>query len=284
LIEGQENFESFKILAAVERKDRVAAAQLAATEEAAVAGRQKAQLAAASAAFFDDPAYQRRQATKDLRRRFDVGHIEREHYPKVMRALHALAKGQRLPLEEVAWLQTEAEDCWTPAVAAAWHLTEAEYLSGEYRSTADPWGAINASSHWRKGGRPEAAVALTEDALAANTRSSPKVRSALLTTRGAALRAINRHTEARVSGEQAHMLAPEDYRPCTLLGAIHIEQGELTEGHAWFVKAEQRGAAKAMIDNNIKALLSRMPEERRRRLQSCLLERDPERFAWLRSR
>ena len=63
-----------------------------------------------------------------------------------------------------------------------------------------------------------------------------------------------------------------------------MEQGELTEGHAWFVKAEQRGAAKAMIDNDIKALLSRMPEERRRRLQSCLFERDPERFAWLRSR
>lgn len=284
LIEGQRSFDTFKNLAAEERKDRVAAAQLAAIEEAAVAERQKAELAAASADFFNDPVYLRRQAAKSLRRRFDVGHIESEQYPKVMRALNALAQGQRLPSEKVAWLQTEAEDCWTPAVAAAWHLIEAEYLSRAYRSTADPWDAINASSHWRKGGRPEAAVALTEDALAAKTHSSAKVRSALFTTRGAALRAVNRHAEARVSGEQAHVLAPEDYRPCTLLGAIHMERGELTEGHAWFVKAEQRGADEAMIDNDIKVLLSRMPEERRLRLQSCLLERDPERFAWLRSR
>lgn len=284
LIDGQENFDSFKTLAVVERKDRVAAAQIAAIEEAAAVARRKAELTAASAAFFNDPAYQRRRAAKDLRRKFDVGYVEREYYPKVMRALHTLAEGQRLAPEIVAWLQTEAEGCWTSEVSEAWHLIEAEHFTGTYRVTANPWDAINASSHWRKGGRPEVAIAMTQDALTADTRSSAKVRSALFTTRGAALRALDRHEEALASAKQAHVLTPEDYRPCTLLGAIHMAQLDVNEGHAWFSKAEQRGASKEMIDSDIKALLTRMSEERRGRLQSGLFKHDPVRFAWLRPR
>ena len=63
-------------------------------------------------------------------------------------------------------------------------VLEAEVLTAAWRASNDPWDAINASSHWRKGGHPELGLSLTEDALAANPTSSPKIRSALATTRG----------------------------------------------------------------------------------------------------
>ena len=111
----------------------------------------KAERAVASAAIFDDPAYKRRQEAKQLRRKFNLGYIEAEHYPRVLGLLRALEQGQRLRPEDVVWLQTDAEDCWTDAVAATYHLIEAEALTETWRVTGDPWAAVNASSHWRNG-------------------------------------------------------------------------------------------------------------------------------------
>ncbi|MHA6316228.1 hypothetical protein ACXYN8_01010 [Altererythrobacter sp. CAU 1778] len=284
LVDGRTDLDNFKREAAIERTHRIDKAEIAASEAAAEEARCQAERAAASAAIFSDPRYKRRQEAKQLRRKFKLGAIEPEHYPRVIRLLKALAKGKRLRPEDVVWLQTETGGYWTDEVSAAWHLVEAEVLTAGWRKTRDPWTAVNASSHWRKGDQPESAISLTEDALAANATSAPKVRSALATTRGAALRAVNRHAEAKALGEQAHALVPSDYRPCTLLGAVHIELGEFIAGHAWFMKAEQRGAAKATVDQDIKALLARMPDPEKDRIRAFLLDQDPERFAWLRSK
>lgn len=284
LIDGQIDFGTFKRNAVAERAHRMDMAEIAAMEAATAEERRKAELAAASATIFADPSYKRRQEAKQLKRRFNLGYIEPENYPRVMRLLQALAIGTRLKPEDVLWLQTRADDCWTDEVAAAWHLVEAEVLTAAWRETGDPWDAVNASSHWRKGGHPETAISLTEETLAVQAKSGPKVRSALATTRGAALRAVGRQAEAKSQGEQAHALAPNDYRPCTLLGAIHMELGELMAGHMWFMKAEQRGADKALVDHDIKALLARMRAAERDRIRAFLLDQDPERFAWLRSK
>lgn len=133
----------------------------------------------------------------------------------------------------------------------------------------------------QRGGNPELAISLTGEALAGNTKSETKIKSALATTRGAALRAVGRRSEAKALGEEAHALEPNDYRPCTLLGAVHIELGDLNAGHEWFVNAEQRGATKAALDHDIKALLARLPKAERARVRRLLLDRDPEQFAWL---
>ncbi|OJW71770.1 MAG: hypothetical protein BGO57_08025 [Sphingomonadales bacterium 63-6] len=284
LAEGRTDLDSFKREAAIERTHRMKLAEVAARKAAADDAKRKAELAAASAAIFNDPAYKRRQEAKQLRREFNLGYIEPEHYPRVMPLLRTLKQGQRLRPKDVVWLQTEAEDCWTDAVAAAWHLIEAEALTEAWRVTGDPWAAVNASSHWRKCSQPDASLRLTEDALTSAAASASKVRSALATTRGGALRDVDRQAEAKALGEQAHALTPQDYRPCTLLGAVHIELGDLIAGHEWFKKAEQLGAAKAIVDHDIRALLARMSDTERDRVRGFLLEQDPERFAWLRTK
>lgn len=45
-------------------------------------------------------------------------------------------------------------------------------------------------------------------------------------------------------------MSPIFIRTCTLLGAVHIELGDLISGHEWFKKAEQLGAAKALVDHH----------------------------------
>lgn len=284
LVVGRTDFASFQRDAVIERVHRMEATEIAAAEAAAEEARRKAELARASAAFFDDPGYRRRQDSKQLRRKFNLKYIEPELYPRAMRLLQALAKGRRLKQIDVLWLQTEADECWTSEVAVAWHLVEAEVHTAAWRETRDPWDAINASSHWRKGNRAELAISLTGEALAAMRTAGPKIRAALATTRGAALRAVARHIEAKALAEDAHSLVPDDYRPCTLLGAIHIEMGDYSSGLDWFEKAEGLGAEKGAIDHDIRALLARMPEAERNRVEGLLLEEDSERFSWLRSK
>lgn len=281
LVEGQTDPEAFEREAAVERAERIGLAKVASIKAAADDAKRRAERAAASASFFSDPAYKRRQEAKQLRRKFDVGYIEPEHYPRAIPLLRAVSQGQRLQPEDVMWLQTAAESCWTGALAEAWHFIEAEAFTATWHATGDPWAAVNASSHWRKCGKPVAAVDLTEEALARVATSAPKVRSALATTRGGALRDLDRHVEAKALGDQAHHLTPKDYRPCTLLGAVHIELGDLAAGHEWFIKAEQLGADQAAVDQDIRALLARAPSSEKERIRAFLLGQDLERFAWL---
>ena len=284
LVEGQIDFDTFARDAADERANRIDIAEIAAREAANEEARRKAERAAASAEIFDDPRYKRRQESKQLRRKFNLGYIDPERYPRAIRLLKSLANGERLQAKDVVWLRAGDDDCWTDKVAAAWHLVEAETLTAAWSKTKDPWDAINASSHWRKGGNPEIALSLTKDALAANPTSVPKIRSALATTRGAAMRAVHRYAEAKMLGEEAHAIEPCDYRPCTLLGAVHLELGELSIGQAWYVKAEERGAAKEAVDHDIKMLLAGFSIAERERVRTFLLNQDPERFKWLRSK
>lgn len=137
---------------------------------------------------------------------------------------------------------------------------------------------MNASAHWRNAGEPQLALEVTEAALAGKERS-PKTRSALLTTRGGAMRDAGRRIEARELGLEAHELTPADFRPCTLLGAVSMELGDYAAGHAWYAKAEALGRA---IEQDLKALLARSEPDAQRRIRAYLLERDPERFDWLR--
>jgi Flp pilus assembly protein TadD len=111
-----------------------------------------------------------------------------------------------------------------------------------------------------------------------------KIRSALLTTRGGALRDLSKLNEAKSMGLEAHELTPKDFRPCTLLGAVHIELGDLMAGHAWYMKAEKLGADKRSVDNDLRTLLARASQSEQQRISEFLLQQDPQRFAWLRKK
>jgi len=287
LVSGQIEIATFRINAARERTMRMQQAQARAFDEAAELAEQAAQQEQGTKAYFaaraNDPQIRRQREAKELRSRFGIGYVDTEHYPRVMALLRRISNGQRLPPEDVAWLQTEAADCWTDELRSAWNMLEAKALSDAWKVRGDPWDAINASSHWRKAEQPRKALSLSEAALAkAGTQS--KTRSALLTTCGGALRDLNRLDEAKVHALDAHRLAPRDFRPCTLLGAVHMELGDIAAGHEWFVKAEKLGADGRGVDREIRALLARASKTDQQRIREYLTAQDPERFAWLQSK
>ncbi|MFA5581594.1 MAG: hypothetical protein WDA25_06525 [Paracoccaceae bacterium] len=286
LATGQIDRPTFEEAAARERSDRIQRAKEDAdrvtAEQTQKAKAMDAAIKARFAAMDNDPVLRKRREARELRDRFDIGFIETEHYPRAMRLLKQVASGDRLAPEDVAWLSTEVVDCWTDALQKAWHRLEAEALTKAWEESRDPWDAVNASAHWRKADEPQQALEVTEAALAKAGRN-PKPRSALLTTRGGAMRDAGRLTEARTIGLEAHELIPADFRPCTLLGAVSMGLGDLAAGHEWYAKAEALGAERRAIDQDLRALLIRSEPDARDRIRNYLLEQDPERFAWLRN-
>lgn len=285
LATGSINWETFQPLAEVESQQRVKVVRKKAKDTAAknaeIAAQQAAALKEHFAAIARDPKVRRQREAKELRNHFGIGYVDSEHYSQVMSLLRRISSGQRLQSDEVVWLKTKADDCWTDQLAEKWHTLEAEALSALWRAGGDLWDAINGSSHWRKAGKPEEALLLTAEALAMKGLV-PKIRSALETTRGGALRDMRCLEEAKAMGSSAHRLIPKDFRPCTLLGAVCIELGDLEVGHKWYVMAEKLGAKRQAVDQDLRALIARATSSEQHRIRSFLIDQDPERFAWLR--
>lgn len=286
LTSDQIDREVFETRAAREREARIQKAQKSAVEAVAERTRQVEASALAMKAHFaamaNDPVLRRKREAKELRGRFDIGFIESEHLRRVMSLLRQVSDRQRLKPDDVAWLSTEASYCWTDALQQIWHQLEAEALTKAWENNGDPWDAVNASGHWRKAGKADMALVITEAELS-KAGTSPKLKSALATTRGGAMRDVHRLADAKALGIDAHNFSPSDFRPCTLLGAVHIELGELETGHKWYQKAESLGAERHAIDQELRALLVRTDPIERQRICAFLIRQDPIRFAWLRT-
>ena len=117
-----------------------------------------------------------------------------------------------------------------------------------------------------------------------NRLKQAKLKSAVRTTHGGVLRDLNRHIEALKFGDEAHALLPGDFRPCTLMGALNIELGEIGAGHEWYGKAEERGAKPDVIDSELRSLIARMTPEQREKTTIQLLKIDPVRYGWIHSK
>jgi hypothetical protein len=149
LVSGQIEIGTFRINAARERTMRMQQAQARAFDEAAELAEQAAQQEQATKDYFaaraNDPRIRRQREAKELRRRFGIGYVDTEHYPRVMALLRRISNDQRIPTEDVAWLQTEASDCWTDELRSAWNVMEAKFLSDAWQARGDPWDVINVS-------------------------------------------------------------------------------------------------------------------------------------------
>src|SRR3546814_10917003 len=95
------------------------------------------------------------------------------------------------------------------------------------------------------------------------------------------MRELHQLEEAEALGRQAHSRTPGDYRPCTLMGAVLRQRGDLAGGYDWYANAEQLGASRKAIDQDLRSLLVRLPSQERQRICDCLIAQDPERLAWL---
>jgi len=166
--------------------------------------------------------------------------IENSDYPKLMSILRRIENEVRLPEIDIIWLNSDGEKYFTQELREGFHRIEADFHAKIFRSKNDPWAAINASSHYRKCNESENAESLLSMIDVLNLKNA-QLQSALYTTHGGVKRDLGKWSEALSLGEQAHKLTPKNFRPCTLLGAVNMETGNLSAGQLWYKKAVERG-------------------------------------------
>ena len=302
LATGVLSYDRFRELALAEQSDRVAAAAIAKREreaearariaekrvqEAALrARREEAQKKAEveQLARESDPKYIAKQINRALCDRYRIhGFVEQRCIGRLMKILKTVDAGQRLSESDFVWLSTVAEAYFSNVLRSAYHLLEAAFFASEFKQKHDPWLAVNASSHYRKAGYANRAISLLSTVKLDKVKSA-KLKSALCTTHGGAMRDLDRWDEALSLGEQAHELRSDDYRPCTLLGAIYMETGHYSLGQAWYAKAEERGAPTDHIDQELHHIFFHANKAKQEEMRAFLLNEDPRRYAWVNSK
>ncbi|RRW12275.1 hypothetical protein EGJ43_18355 [Stutzerimonas stutzeri] len=294
-VTGEISESQFLQLAPVEQVSRVAAAlvrqkaaeQQKQVEQEAAEARHAAMMARLHAERLQresDPKFIARQKNRELRENYGVdGFVDEVDFKQVMTILRKLDSARRLSEEEAVWLKSEGRGYASEEILRVHNRLEADYYLGEFRKTGDVWQLVNASGHLRKCGASREAhdllVKIQDGAL-----KQTKLKSAVRTTHGGVLRDLGRHNEALQLADEAHRLLPNSFRPCTLLGALNLEMGNIALGHEWYTKAEERGAKPGSIESEIRSLLGRMPPEKRESVMGQLLSIDPVQYAWLRKK
>lgn len=269
---GQATYESY--ISGIDANENArATAEVVRLAQIEVQRRRIEAIEAARIAFESDPA-------NILRRKYGIIAIDKSLLPRMMDVLQNIDSGSRMPDDDFVWLNTEVKRHFTEELRKAYHLREAEFFASEYHRTQDAWNAINASGHYRKCKQPELALGLI-GSVPANRFKSPKIHSAICTTHGGVMRDLGRRNEAVQLGKQGHELQPQNFRPCTLLGAVYMELGSFGEAHDWYVKAEERGASQQSIDTELRGIFLRADKTRRENMKASLLATDPSRYSWV---
>lgn len=293
LVQGQVTYEAFLAEAAAERVARVERAETERVANAAAAEARDAEMREAYdlerakaraelAARESDPRYVANRRNRELRSRYGVhGYVEQEHLQPLMEILRRADSASPLSEQELAWLYSVEEgEYFTQEIWLAHHKAEALALAADFAATGNPWSAINASSRFRKADLSHEAEILLQS-VPVDRLCGSKVKSAFCTTQGGVLRDMGKLPEAKCSGTTAHTLMPGDYRPCTLLGAVCTEMGELQAGQDWFEKAVDRGAPRDSGDQELRKIFQRADTSLKKCLKEFLLARDSVRYAWV---
>lgn len=227
-----------------------------------------------------DPKHIAKLKNQNLRDKYGVcGFIEPEFLKRMMKIIRDIDSGKRLGAADVFWLETEADSYgyYSYELRSAFHDTEASFHALQFKKSNDVWAAINASSHYRKCQKSKEAEVLLNKIDIKKIKSA-RTKSAIYTTLGGVKRDLNKRTEAITLGEDAHKLISKDFRPCTLLGALHMELHDYSTGQSWYEKAIQLGASDASIYNDIRKILSRLDKVKRDEAIVYLLENYPNRY------
>jgi hypothetical protein len=227
-----------------------------------------------------DPEYIAMMQTQALYKKYGISLTDESMRPRMTKLLQQIDAGNRLPNEDMAWLSTTAKKHFTAEFRNAYHRLEADFHADQYRRTLAPWSVVNASGHYRKSDQPTIALELI-DSVPRDRLKQPKIRSAIFTTRGGVMRDIGQRSEAIEMGEMAHALMPNDYRPCTLLGAVHMELQHFGKGQEWYEKARERGAPAHGIDSELRSIFQQLDEAGRSAMRNFLLAEDSHRYQWL---
>lgn len=224
---------------------------------------------------FEEIIFQALKIEYDVKQRND--NIESQLYSILVK----LNISQRLSDQDLVWL--EAEKLFYPdtTIFTSHHRLEALYAEAEFKRTKGFWNLVNASAHWRKANQPESALKLTNNLQTLRSQKEAKLRSALFTTRGGALRDLNRLKDSEECALEAINHFPNSHNPYTLMGALCYDTGRYGEGDEWFEKAIQRGAKPNDQDSEIKRILNKKKGKERQQIIDHLLAKDPYRFSWV---
>jgi len=154
--------------------------------------------------------------------------------------------------------------------------TVATFYEKKFQKSGDLWDLIKASRYWRLGSQPMRALDLTSDL----TTEDSRLMSAVLTTRGGALRDINALSEAEQCAVEALQHSPNEHYPYNLLGAIYFQSGQPEKGDEFFLKAQQLGAGEKAQESDMRNAMKNAGQEEKRVVAEYLLRKDPERYKW----
>ena len=236
---------------------------------------------AALLALEQDPKYIAKVKNQNLRYKYELDFfIERDCFSTLMNILKRVDSGKRLTEKDLIWLSTTGEEYFSDQLKSAYHHLEAEYYLTQFKDSEDPWMAVNASSHYRKCSQPKAADKILCSICIEKYKSS-KVKSALLTTHGGVKRDLKKKDEAIELGKKAHMLTGQNFRPCTLIGAVYMETGDHSLGYEWYQKAIKLGASERGIDSELRSIYMRADKTNKLSMRAHLLQIDPHRYRWV---
>ncbi|OED50709.1 hypothetical protein ACH42_00770 [Endozoicomonas sp. (ex Bugula neritina AB1)] len=276
LIKQKEAEQTRLIKLEVHRKEQIKREEILAAER----HERLMQAAAERRAYENDPRTIARKQARQLRDDYELDFFIKKHdYKRVMSILRRLNQGFRLVEIDIAWLSAN-EQFYTYAVKRRFHENEAIFYQTEYKEHGGLWSAVNACSHYRKADLPQKG----DDLLATVNKSEniiPKLKSALLTTHGGAKRDLHQRTEAIELGEEAHQTTPRNFRPCTLLGAIHMESGYYEAGQEWYQKAIERGFSEHAMDSELKSIYRKADPSAQNAMREFLIKEDPSRYRWV---
>ena len=229
-----------------------------------------------------DPKYIERQKEKSLIKKYDIYFydIVDKYGSKLINILKLLDNNQRLSEQDAVWLNSEGRQFFTDEVKMKFHRVEADFYINEYKTTKLHWHAINASSQLRKAKASKEAENFLENT-EISLNKNKKLLSAYFTTLGGVKRDIRKVDTAIECGVKAHENNSQDYRPCTLLGAIYMENHEYTLGHDWYSKARDRGAPEKSINADLRSILLKLDKSKRVEMIASLLKKDPYLYSWL---
>ena len=231
-----------------------------------------------------DPKYIEKQKEKNLIKKYDIYSYDilSKHRSKLVNILKLLDNNQRLSEQDAIWLNSEGREFFTDEVKIKFHRVEADFYINEYKTTKLHWHAINASSQLRKAKASKEAETFLENTEIVLNKNK-KLLSAYFTTLGGVKRDIRKVDTAIECGVKAHENNSQDYRPCTLLGAIYMENHEYTLGHDWYSKARDRGAPEKSINADLRSILLKLDKSKRIEMITSLLKKDPYLYGWLKS-
>ncbi|WP_111858770.1 hypothetical protein [Acinetobacter sp. CFCC 10889] len=231
-----------------------------------------------------DPVYIAKQKEQALLKKYEINEYTTDALPiKLPEILSKLDRDIRLSQDEAVWLNTLGKDFFSGKVRHKFHRLEANYYLQEYKKNVkNIWNAINASSQLRKCQASLEAEELLKS-ITVSDKKDKKLLSAYFTTLGGVRRDLRKVNIAIDNAFKAHNLTPDNYRPCTLLGAIYMETYQYTLGHEWYEKAIERGATDQSINADLKSIISKMDKTKRNEMIEHLLKLDHLTYSWLKS-